>query len=198
MEKIKFKQHLTTKNIFNGIIIAFLLAVIFIPSAKSLFISGCLATGLFNPTVDQKISETTFDLSTVKFSDANGRKVSLANFKGKIVFVNFWATWCPPCLAEMKSIHQLHQQFKNDNELVFLMVNADNDFRKAQSYMSRKKYDLPVYGFASDLPAVIFKGSLPTTVVFDKQGRLSFRTEGAANYSSQRFVDFIKKLKTMN
>lgn len=194
----KIKEHLTTKNILNGLFLILLLIIVFVPSAKSLVIRGVMETGLFNPKVDQQAQLVGADLSSIKFKDAKGKVVSLADLDGKVVFINFWATWCPPCLAEMKSIHQLHQQFKNDDEVVFLLVDADHDFKKAQAYMDRKKYELPVYGFASDLPQLIFKGSLPTTVVFDKKGRLSFREEGAANYSSSKFIDFIKKLKTVD
>jgi hypothetical protein len=57
--------------------------------------------------------------------------------------------------------------------------------------MDRKQYKLPVYAVASELPKTIFKGILPTTLVFDRQGRISFQGEGAANYSSKKFTDFI-------
>jgi hypothetical protein len=77
------------------------------------------------------------------------------------------------------------------------MIDADSDFAKAQAYMDRKKYKLPVYTFASQLPKELFKGSLPTTIVFDKKGRISFNEEGAANYSNPKFIAFIKQLKEL-
>jgi len=104
-------------------------------------------------------------------------------------------TWCPPCLAEMPSVNKLHTQFGNDNDVVFILVDADGNFKKAQAYMDRKKYKMPVYTFFSEVPKQIFGGSLPTTVVFDKKGRISFNGVGAVNYADPKFISFIQALK---
>jgi thiol-disulfide isomerase/thioredoxin len=184
-----------------GLNIAFIimaLSLIFVPSAKAFVIKGLIEIGLYNPTIDDKKIDFKGDLATIRFKDVNGNEVSLADFKGKVIFLNFWATWCPPCLAEMPSINQFYEQFKGDKEVVFIMVDANSNFKKAQAYMDRKKYKLPVYAFASNIPKNIYKGSLPTTLVFDKKGRISFQGEGAANYSSKKFISFIEKLKTIN
>ncbi len=195
---IKIKQQLTRKNIFNGLWIALLLVIVFVPAAKAMVIRGLIEVGLFNPAIETKNTTAPADLSTIKFKDAKGKVISLADLKGKVIFLNFWATWCPPCLAEMPSINKFYEQFKEDGDVVFIMVDADGDFSKSQAYMDRKKYKMPVYAFASDLPEKIFKGSLPTTVVFDKKGRISFQGEGAANYASSKFINFIKQLKTID
>lgn len=194
----KIKQQLTRKNILNGLLIALLLVIVFVPAAKAVMIRGLIEVGLFNPTIETKSTIAPADLTTIKFKDAKGNVISLADLKGKVIFLNFWATWCPPCLAEMPAINKFYEQFKEDGEVVFIMVDADGDFSKSQAYMERKKYKMPVYTFASDLPEKIFKGSLPTTVVFDKKGRISFQGEGAANYASPKFINFIKQLKTVD
>jgi thiol-disulfide isomerase/thioredoxin len=195
--KINLKQKLTRKNLFNGLFIALILLVLFVPAAKAFMLQGLMEIGLFKPNLTNKASTPSTDLSSIKFKNAKGEIVSLADLKGKIIFLNFWATWCPPCLAEMPSVNKLFEQYKNDPEVVFLLVDADSDFTKAQAYMDRKKYKLPVYNFASNLPESIFKGSLPTTIVFDKKGRVSFNGEGAANYSSPKFITFINQLKEL-
>ncbi|MNY52903.1 Thiol-disulfide oxidoreductase ResA [compost metagenome] len=92
-------------------------------------------------------------------------------------------------------MNKLFARFKDDKEVVFILVDVDNDFAKAQKYMDRKGYQLPVYTAASSIPEYLFSGSLPTTVVFDKEGRISYHESGAANYASSRFIDFIRKLK---
>jgi thiol-disulfide isomerase/thioredoxin len=196
MDKPKMK--ITWKLALNVALIAFAVTVIFVPSAKAVMIRGLMEIGLFNPSITDQAFDIKGDLAAIKFKDSKGKVVSLADFKGKVIFLNFWATWCPPCLAEMPSVNKFYEQFKTDDEVVFIMVDTDGDFKKAQAYMDRKGYKLPVYTFASDLPKSIFKGSLPTTLVFDKQGRISFRGEGAADYSSKKFIDFIKKLKTVD
>ena len=196
------KRIFNRKNISNAIFIALLLLLIFVPEAKALMIQGLMKVGLFSP--DTKALEQdeqhklSGNLSDISFKDASGKVIDLGRLKGKVVFLNFWATWCPPCLAEMPAVNKLYTQFKADNEVVFILVDADSDFAKAQKYMDRKGYGLPVYAAASGIPDVIFKGALPTTVVFDKRGRISYHESGAANYGSDKFIEFIKKLKASN
>jgi thiol-disulfide isomerase/thioredoxin len=182
------------KYISNGIFILILALIIFVPSAKALVIQGLMKIGLFNPDIQtEKIATSpTLDL---RFKDQNGNVVTLSELKGKVVFLNFWATWCPPCLAEMPSINKLYEQHKGNNDVVFIMIDADNNFAKANGYMKNRNYSMPVYQMASSVPEQLFAGSLPTTIVFDKQGRLSFKHEGAANYHSKKFVEFMEKLR---
>lgn len=188
---------ITKKRIYNFLFIAFIAVLIFVPSAKAFLIQGLMQIGLFKPAIEQPKAQAIKDLSDIKFVDAKGKTISLADLNGKVVFLNFWATWCPPCLAEMPSVNKLHQQFKNDSEVVFILVDADNDFAKAQAYMDRKGYQLPVYNMASSIPEILFSGSLPTTVVLDKKGRLSFKEVGAADYASDKFITFINQLKAL-
>ncbi|MCJ0741548.1 TlpA family protein disulfide reductase [Pedobacter sp. CYS-01] len=153
--------------------------------------------GLFSPAEQTKNATIPADLSKIVFEDTKGNQVSLADLKGKIIFLNFWATWCPPCIAEMPSINKLAQLYKDDKDIVFLMVDADSDFGKSVDFMNKRQYNLPVYKAVSSVPEVIFGGSLPTTIVLDKQGRLSFKEVGAANYNSKKFTNFIEKLKAL-
>lgn len=194
------KKIFNKKNIINGLFLCFFGILIFVPSAKALMIEGLMQVGLFKPSVEipSENASPEADLSGISFKDASGRIVDLGSLKGKIIFLNFWATWCPPCLAEMPSVNKLYEQFKDDNDVVFILVDADSDFVKSQKYMDGKGYKLPVYNVASNIPEGIFKGSLPTTVVFDKQGRVSYNEVGAANYASPKFIEFIKELKQSN
>ena len=197
MFRLETMKTLTKKRILNLLFIAMLAVFIFVPSAKAFLIQGLMQVGLFKPAIEQPKQQAIQDLSAIKFKDAKGNTLSLADLHGKVVFLNFWATWCPPCLAEMPSVNKLHQQFKNDSEVVFILVDADSDFAKAQAYMDRKGYQLPVYNIASSIPETLFAGSLPTTVVLDKKGRLSFKEVGAANYASDKFINFINQLKAL-
>jgi thiol-disulfide isomerase/thioredoxin len=186
---------ITRKNSINALFIVFFLVILLVPSAKALVMRGLMEIGLFKPSVDSPKVIPTSDLSTIKFKDAKNNIISLADLDGKIIFLNFWATWCPPCLAEMPSVNKLYQQFGYNSDVVFLLVDADGNFKKAQAYMDRKKYKMPIYTFASELPKQIFSGSLPTTIVFDKKGRISYNGVGAVNYTDPKFVTFIHALK---
>lgn len=185
------------KYISAVIFVAFVLVILFVPAAKAKLIEGLMEIGLFKPNVHADKKFINADLSAIKFKDVKGNVLSLADLKGKIIFLNFWATWCPPCLAEMPSINKFYEQYKNDEDVVFLMIDADSDFAKAQNYLNRKNYKFKVYTFASDIPKNIFAGSLPTTIVFDKKGRIAMNGVGAANYASKEFLTFIQKLKNL-
>jgi thiol-disulfide isomerase/thioredoxin len=191
------KGLLTKKNIVNALFIALFLTIFLIPSAKALVMQGLMEIGLFKPSLDERNTTPSTDLSAIKFKDSKNNIVSLGDLEGKVIFLNFWATWCPPCLAEMPSINKLHQQFANDQEVVFLLIDADSDFKKSQGYLDRKNYNLPLFTFASDIPETLFKGSLPTTIVFDKKGRIAYNGVGAANYANPKFITFINELKAL-
>ena len=194
---MKMKAMLTKKNIINASFIVLLLIIVFVPSAKSFMLQSLMKIGFLKPNITQNQKTISTALSNIKFKDVKGKEIDLAGLNGKVVFINFWATWCPPCLAEMPSINKLHQQFGADGDVVFIMVDADANFEKSLSYMENRQYKMPVYTMASSMPENLFKGSLPTTIVFDKKGRVAFHEEGAANYNSQKFTDFIKQLKDL-
>src|SRR3989337_2651577 len=69
--------------------------------------------------------------------DINGKKVSLTDFKGKVVLINFWATWCGPCKAEMPSLNSLYSTFKNEG-FVVLAVSIDTSEKPVKSFVSEK------------------------------------------------------------
>ncbi|PYF75841.1 TlpA family protein disulfide reductase [Pedobacter nutrimenti] len=186
-----------SKYIWNSIFVVIVLVLLFVPPAKAYVIQGLMQMGLFKPQVTELNAQKPADLSGIKFKDAEGNITDLGDLKGKVIFLNFWATWCPPCQAEMPSVEKLYQQFSKDKNVVFLFVDADGNFEKSKKFMDRKKYNLPVYAIGGYIPEGIFKGALPTTVVFDKMARISYRGEGAANYSDKKFLDFMQKLSDM-
>jgi len=185
------------KNILNTAFVLLLLAVIFVPDAKAFLIKGLMEIGFFKPKVETPTAPG-MNLSGIRFKDAKGNVIDLGDLKGKVIFLNFWATWCPPCRAEMPSVNKLYKQFKADKNVIFIFADADGDLAKSTRFMADRKYELPVYKVESDVPEQIFSGSLPTTVVFDKQGRLALHHEGAADYADKKIVDFLNKLSASN
>lgn len=129
----------------------------------------------------------------ISFADESGKTTALSSLKGKVVFVNFWATWCPPCIQEMPSIHTLKQSFDGE-DIVFLMVDVDNDIGQSSAFMKKNKYDLPVYVPTSDIPSVYLEDAIPTTVIFDKQGELVVRAEGGRDYTDAGIVQALRDL----
>lgn len=130
----------------------------------------------------------------IKFKDENGETVLLNSLKGKVVFINFWATWCPPCIAEMPSINELYSEFRDNQKVVFLMVDVDNNRVKSQKFMEGRNFDLPVYTPAGPVPSSYFGDAIPTTLVLNKEGKVVFKHEGMNDFSHREFKDFLAKL----
>lgn len=166
---------------------------------------GLLATGLMNPNVKDitEVRQNTAenaemaDLTKADFNfklmDSDGNVTSLEDLKGKVIFMNFWATWCPPCIAEMPSIDKLHQEM--GDEVAFVMLAFDQDFETAKAFDKRKGYNLPIYAPASNMPAMYNSTALPTTYVIDAQGNLALTHKGMADYNDSKFKDFLRSLK---
>lgn len=170
---------------------------------------GLLATGLMNPDVEEiaqlrqeekennsakaailNLPKADFNL---KLIDREGNITSLAELKGKVIFLNFWATWCPPCIAEMPSIDKLHEEM--GDEVAFVMLSLDEDFEKAKSFDKRKGYDLPIYALASKLPPLYQSSAIPTTYIIDDEGYLAMTHKGMADYSDPEFKKFLHRLQ---
>ncbi|MGA8854747.1 MAG: redoxin domain-containing protein [Christiangramia sp.] len=170
---------------------------------------GLLETGLMNPDVrekrviaqaDQSESVSVNDIKkdpkanfNLKLRDPEGNIVPLSDLKGKVIFMNFWATWCPPCVAEMPSIDNLHEQM--GDEVAFVMLSLDKNFEKAISYNEKKNYDLPIYQLAGQLPAMYRSSAIPTTFVIDADGNLALTHKGMADYDTDDFKSFLNSLK---
>lgn len=132
--------------------------------------------------------------SGISFKDKSGKIVSLSSLKGKVVFINFWATWCPPCIHEMPSINELKQSFKGNDDIIFLMVDVDNNIQKSTAFMEDNKYDLNVYVPASEIPSNYLAGSIPTTVILDKNGDMVARMEGGRDYKNPEIIKALNEL----
>lgn len=196
----KNKKWYAASNIIYGILVVSMLLLIMVPDAKSWAIRGLMKIGLFQPDITEQAQNIKSAVAVnelnqeVVFENGSGKKVSLSSLKGKVVFINFWATWCPPCRAEMPTINKLYQNLKDEENIVFLMVDPDESYEKAQKYMDKNEFSLPVYIPTSPVPYTFLAGALPTTVILDKEGRIAIRHEGAADYGNPEIEKLIREL----
>jgi thiol-disulfide isomerase/thioredoxin len=125
-------------------------------------------------------------LPAFTIQDIAGNNINLQSLKGKKVFVNLWASWCPPCRREMPSIQKLSKAV-DQNKVSFVMLSLDDNFDKAKAFVKRQKLSLPIYYPAESLPAMFNVQGIPTTFIFDESGMLIQRIDGGDNYDSQEY-----------
>jgi thiol-disulfide isomerase/thioredoxin len=130
-------------------------------------------------------------LPAFRMIDANDQVVDLQSLKGKKVFLNIWATWCPPCRAELPSIEKL-MQATDSTKTAFVFLSLDDDFSKAKDFVKRKKMALPIFYPAQALPNLFNVQSIPTTFIFDQNGKLIRDVTGADNYDTEEYRKLLR------
>ena len=156
------------------------------------FIQGLiLKTGIMQPSLDQD-DKVNADYNFALI-DADGQKIPFSSFEDQVVFINFWATWCPPCVAEMPDIQGLYEEV-DKSDVAFVMISLDDSFEKAKNFVERKEFDFPIYQLASPLPKVYESSAIPTTYVISPQGEIVVAKSGMAKYNTRKFKDFLREL----
>jgi thiol-disulfide isomerase/thioredoxin len=157
--------------------------------------SAVMKTGLMDATPKTNIAKPeSFNYSfTVK--DLNGTVVNMEQLKGKVIFLNLWATWCGPCRVEMPSIEALYNSVDKD-KVAFVMLSLDTqeNFNKVVKYIDDKEYSFPVYVIDKGLTKQLQVPSIPTTFIIGKDGSIKRKEVGAANYDTPKFKEFLNSL----
>jgi peroxiredoxin len=124
-----------------------------------------------------------------------GEKVQLRNLKGKVIFLNFWATWCGPCKEEMPSMETLHQQLK-DRDFVFLTISVDYDGAKTvKKFMEKHRYSFPVLLDPTSKTLQPFEISrIPATIFIDRNGRMIGRVIGPRDWCSPEVLALLDRM----
>ncbi len=130
-------------------------------------------------------------LPAFRMRNGRGEIVDMAQFKGKKVFVNLWATWCPPCRAEIPSIESLGAK-TDRNKVEFVMLSLDDNFEKAKTYAANNNMKLPLYYPAADLPQLFVTEGIPMTIIFNEKGEIVFNQVGSSDYDTPRFQEMLR------
>ena len=151
-----------------------------------------LYSRVIQPHADESdhLKPAMYDMPLITFS---GEQLSLSQFKNKTIFLNFWATWCPPCIAEMPNIQSLFDDIASDS-IIFVMVSLDEDKEKARKFIQKKEYTFPVYLLAGRQPGVYNSTTIPTTYIISPDGEIVSEHRGMALYNTAGFKNFLLSL----
>lgn len=134
--------------------------------------------------------QSAMNASQVKLTDLEGKEVDLADYEGKTIFVNFWATWCRPCIQEMPSIAALQKQLEGKNIEFFFA--SDEEVEKIQKFMESRKMSLNFVRIEN--PESLGIEALPTTFIFDRNGNLVFSETGYKKWDEPATINMVTNL----
>ena len=168
-------------------------------ACRKFLIAVSLSAGLLlsPPLVARSLSPYIGDPQppSLGLKDVNGKRHVLADFKGQVVLVNFWATWCPPCRAEMPSMWRLQNGFRGQPFRILAVNMGESDIEVNTFLPDKMKRDFTVL---MDRDGAVLKRwkvyAFPTTYVIDKQGRMRFGLFGATEWDSAENRQVIEKL----
>lgn len=125
--------------------------------------------------------------------DIDGNEVKLDRFRGKPLFLNIWATWCPPCVAEMPSIARLASVEDLKGKVEFVCVSTDESINDVRTFLRGKNWPMTILRATSLPPAFLTEG-IPATFLITADGRIAYRREGGAEWDAPEVVNKLREL----
>ena len=143
---------------------------------------------------EMEVTTIDFESNMLLFNDLEGNEFSLRNFENKVLFINYWATWCNPCLAEMPNMAELYNQYKENDNIVFLYLSKE-DADTIIDYIPKDDSlgQLPIYKIVTDDDLFSTRG-IPTTFIVNRNGEIVIKDVGSAVWNDQSVVDYLDKL----
>ena len=126
------------------------------------------------------------------FHTLDGAPATLADFKGQVVVLNFWATWCRPCVAEMPSLDRLRKALAADG-VAFVLI-SNEDAATIRAFLAKKTFSLTSYRSQASPPGLFASEGIPTTFIVAPDGRIIVRHVGMARWDDPATVTFIRSL----
>ena len=189
-----FCMNFIKKNLSNILLVLFAL-FLFTPyglPVRALLIKGVsvVTTNVFDLEVDESERKKLDDFNW-KLVSTSGENLDFESLQGKVVLVNFWATWCPPCVAEMPGMQELYESYGDRVEFVFV---ARDEHDRVLKFMDRKNLSVPIYYERTAPPEELKTSSLPTTYLIDPQGTIRIDKVGAADWNSKKVRALLDEL----
>ena len=181
-----------SRSKIKNIIFFIIIGIVLIPQTRQpiqVLLHKSLA--IFSPSTIDESKQVVVQDYNWSLITKDGTAFNFENIKGKVVLVNFWATWCPPCIAEMPSMQLLYDDYKDKIDFVFV---SNEEFSVINEFVRKKGYTFDVYNPMTKYPEDFDVTSIPRTFLIDKTGRIVIDKTGAANWNSKAVRNTIEKL----
>ena len=128
------------------------------------------------------------------FKDYTGKQQSLQDFRGKVVLLNFWGTFCPPCREEMPSMEALQRQM-DKNEFAIIALSVDDSWDSVNQFMRKNGFTLPVYAdFDKRISSMYGTFMYPESYILDRNGKVAYKVVGPTDWTSADMMKFLRVL----
>ena len=143
---------------------------------------------------DMKVTTIDFDSNVLQFSDLENNIFTIQDFNGKNLFINYWATWCNPCLAEMPYMAELYENFKDEEDIIYLYLSREK-LETIKNYIPKDEslQQLPIYKIITDDEFFATSG-IPTTFIVNSDGEVIVKDLGSAFWNDESVFKFIDNL----
>ena len=186
------KQKSTFARVTDILFVIFVVLLL-IPSTRREIRTFISRITMLQPSVKENESYKQLDNNDYhwKLQTFNGDAFTLQDLAGNVIFLNFWATWCPPCRAEMPAIQELYNQFQDD--VIFVLVSNENP-QTIQNYFTEQGYELPVYFSNSEIPVQLRSNTIPATFIISRKGKIILEKKGAARWNGAKIKQLLYTL----
>lgn len=172
------------KKNWSNLLFAIFLILMLIPATRTPIQVTVNRVFSFSPSIISEDKQENLKAFEWQLIDLEGNEINLSNSKNEVILINVWATWCPPCIAEMPSLQELYNDYKDQVDFYFV---ANDKPEAVKKFLAKHKYNFPVFMQASNAPNQLQSNSLPTTFLIDKKGNIVVSKTGAANWNSSSF-----------
>ncbi|APQ17283.1 TlpA family protein disulfide reductase [Maribacter hydrothermalis] len=150
-----------------------------------------LKVAVWSPSIQDEGNQNEVSPFQYAVIDLQGNTKSIGIGKGRVTFLSYWATWCPPCIAELPGIQELYKDYGGKVNFVLL---TQEEPEKVQRFVSKKGYELPIYFPQMQTPEILEENSIPTNYVIDANGKIIIKETGAADWNSKKVRKLLDEL----
>jgi thiol-disulfide isomerase/thioredoxin len=174
------------KDLISNILFGILIVAMIVPASRA----WILRQIAFSPSIESVENRVQIKSYDWALQGVNTTNLDFNQEKGKVVIINFWATWCTPCVAEMPSLQELYEDY--GNKVSFVLVTTDTK-QKVLPFLEKHQFTLPIYNQVSQAPDEFFTETIPKTFLLDKNGKIVVKA-GRADWNSKKIRKLLDRL----
>ncbi len=194
--KERIQNYFRTKSPFRittDLLFYLLILSVLLPFSRKYVATGMNKLIMHRPAIIKEANQVFLSDEDFEWTlmDLNGNPVSFRDFQGEVIFLNIWATWCPPCRAEMPNIQNLFKEYGNR---VSIVLASQEDRETILRFLEEHEYTMPMYRLVQNPPAKLSTSSIPTTFLITPEGKISVRKTGAAKWDGNFFTAYLDEM----